>query len=148
MEHYTRNTVSVSPFALEPTGPQVPCDFPECTLHAFHDGDHLFAQRPAPPQNRAHYFECAICKRQMVRYSVLPHEVDLCDSQECLQAWCARQKSTPHFVCTCPQRSYAHELSVHQNLKAESYNPGRRFEWPWSLMLSERVEPSTEKLNG
>ena len=44
--------------------------------------------------------------------------------------------------CACSQRPYPHDLSIHQSLKRESYNPEKRFSWPWSLCLSERGEQS------
>ncbi len=47
--------------------------------------------------------------------------------------------------CSCPQREYPHDLSVHTQLRGESYNPKLKYQWPWSLVLSEREEPSTER---
>jgi hypothetical protein len=49
------------------------------------------------------------------------------------------------LMCSCPQRDYPHELSIHAQLKSESYNPKLRTQWPWSLLLSRREEPSTER---
>lgn len=46
--------------------------------------------------------------------------------------------------CPCPQRPYPHELSAHSQLRYE----GNRDRWPWSLMLSPRVEPSTDRTFG
>lgn len=48
------------------------------------------------------------------------------------------------ILCFCAQREFPHELSVHWQLRVESYARDRRYLWPWSLMLSERGEPSTE----
>jgi len=59
--------------------------------------------------------------------------------------------SRPHepvignLICSCSQRPYPHELSVHLALRSESYNPKLRFQWPWSLIKSARVEPSAER---
>jgi hypothetical protein len=53
----------------------------------------------------------------------------------------------PYFaplLCSCAQREFPHELSVHLQTRYESYSPARRFLWPWSLVLSDREEPSTE----
>ena len=66
----------------------------------------------------------------------------------------------PYFaplLCSCDQRPYPHELSVHAKLRSERpgiysdfYDfavqfapPGMR--WPWALKLSPREEPSTER---
>jgi hypothetical protein len=68
-------------------------------------------------------------------------------------------------LCACPQRPYPHELTVHANIRRET--PGKyivwagrksdpffdevvtfasdAMRWPWSLMLSQREEPSTER---
>ena len=149
MEHYTRNTVSVSaaPFALEQTGPQVPCDFPGCTLDAFHDGEHLMAKPPAEFPKGGYHFICIICKTPMVAYGERKmYTANLCDSEECLRAWCLISGPNKFLVmCGCPQRPYAHELSIHAEIKREAYNPAVRYSWPWSLTLSTRIEPSTEK---
>lgn len=64
------------------------------------------------------------------------------------------------LLCTCPQRPTPHELSVHVRVRYEK--PGTYFvwdgkqeslvefadsgmRWPWSLKLSVREEPSTER---
>lgn len=63
----------------------------------------------------------------------------------------ARYESGPReacfapLLCRCPQRDYPHELTVHAELRGESYNPKLKFRWPWSLMRSQREEPSTER---
>jgi len=49
------------------------------------------------------------------------------------------------LVCRCPQRDYPHELSVHAALRSEWWARDKRERWPWSLMLSPREEPSTER---
>jgi hypothetical protein len=64
------------------------------------------------------------------------------------------------LLCRCPQRDYPHELSAHSRVRYEK--PGTYFvwdgkqeslvefadsgmRWPWSLKLSVREEPSTER---
>ena len=47
--------------------------------------------------------------------------------------------------CSCPQRPYPHELSIHSRVRDEYGNPKLRNRWPWSLCLSPREEPSTER---
>ena len=49
------------------------------------------------------------------------------------------------LLCRCPQRDYPHELSVHSELRSEWWAYKRNLTWPWSLMLSRREEPSTER---
>lgn len=54
----------------------------------------------------------------------------------------------PYFaplLCRCPQREYPHELSVHAELRSEWFAHRKSPRWPWSLMLSLREEPSTER---
>lgn len=100
------------------------------------------------PPNRGHEFHCLACGRHMVRYSdpAHPHEADLCDSPLCLDHWCRRQPIPPQGpLCSCSQRPYAHELVIHKELRSEFFNPKLRSVWPWSLMRSARVEPSTER---
>lgn len=63
----------------------------------------------------------------------------------------ARYESGPREVylapllCRCPQRDYPHELSVHAELRSEWWAHKKNICWPWSLMLSLREEPSTER---
>ena len=56
-----------------------------------------------------------------------------------------RREYTAPLLCTCPQRSYPHELSVHSDIRSEWYAYKKNLRWPWSLMLSQREEPSTER---
>lgn len=135
----------MSAFALQPTGPQVNCDFRGCVLDAWHDGDHQFAQ----PKNAIQWSydrHCVVCG---VPFTVLGADktmiFDTCGSQECLLHYARRFGFEVPLVCRCPQRDYPHELSVHKELRGESYNPKFKFRWPWSLMLSKREEPSTER---
>ena len=56
-----------------------------------------------------------------------------------------RQEVDAPLLCSCPQRDYPHDLSVHANLRAEWWAHRKDPFWPWSLMLSPREEPSTER---
>jgi hypothetical protein len=49
------------------------------------------------------------------------------------------------LLCSCIQRDYPHELAIHHQLRQESFNPKLKYRWPWSLNLSKREEPSTER---
>lgn len=49
------------------------------------------------------------------------------------------------LLCRCPQRDYPHELSVHSEIRSEWWAHKRNLSWPWSLMMSGREEPSTER---
>lgn len=49
------------------------------------------------------------------------------------------------LLCACPQRGYPHELSVHAAIRSEWWAYKKNLIWPWSLMLSLREEPSTER---
>lgn len=131
-------------FSLEYSGTPVPCDFPRCVLHAFHDGDHEFA-RAVPVASGPHYFTCTECGGKFVVYGQrIPGQRNVCDSQECLLSMCRREAVKIPLLCACPQRPFPHELSVHQHLRSESYNPRLKYRWPWSLALSERLELSAE----
>ncbi len=133
-------------FSLIPTGPEAPCDFPGCVLDCFHEGDHVFRQHETKPLPGTRYFNCSECRRECVIYGErLYGETKTCGRQECLVSFA--QHTAPQFgvYCSCPQRQYAHELSIHADLRQESFNPKFKFQWPWSLMLSTRVEPSTER---
>jgi len=141
-------------FALIPSGPPAPCSFPKCVLEAFHDGDHDFGKKPdfdslktdkrvAFPGPR--YGRCVICGVKFVQYGdhALPAS-RICDEKSCLVELCRREASPAPLLCTCPQRWYPHELVVHTNLRREAYNPKLRHCWPWSLAISDRLEPSAE----
>jgi hypothetical protein len=52
----------------------------------------------------------------------------------------SREVSLLLLMCNCPQRPYPHEITVHDRLRYESYDPVRRYCWPWSLVLVERIE--------
>lgn len=131
-------------FALSSSGPPAPCGFPKCVLEAFHSGDHVFlAPAILKPQR---VYTCSECKARFVIYGeIAPGDARTCGSQECILSVARRQATTASLLCACPQRRYAHELSVHANIRSEAYDPTRRHRWPWSLASSPRLEPSTER---
>jgi hypothetical protein len=135
-------------FRLEPSGPPTACDFPKCVLDAFHNGDHEFC-REAALQSRPRpqpVLHCVACGRGFIVYGDLAHPIPrTCGSQECILHLARREAAPVPVVCTCRQRPYAHELPIHAQIASESFNPKLRFRYPWSLMLSSRVEPSTER---
>jgi hypothetical protein len=57
----------------------------------------------------------------------------------------SRQVYEAPLLCSCPQREYPHDLSVHGLIRSEWWSKERRTQWPWSLMASLREEPSTER---
>jgi len=130
-------------FSLDFSGPEVPCDFRGCTLNAWHDGDHQFAPKEIQWSYDRH---CVVCG---VPFTVLGAErsfpAPTCGSQECLLHYSRRFGFQVPVLCRCPQREYPHELSVHAELRSEWFPYRRAPRWPWSLMLSLRVEPSTER---
>ena len=134
-------------FSLDYSGPQVRCDFPRCTLNAFHEGDHHLA--PIQRTTQQPIYTCIVCGAKFVVYGqVVACERHLCGERECLELYAraeARLRGPLPITCRCPQREYPHELTVHHELHYERHNPARRFHWPWSLMLSEHIEPSTER---
>lgn len=141
-------------FALQPSGPPVPCSFPKCTLEAFHDGDHQFA--PKKPQLLSgkqaefpgpRYGHCVVCGQHFTVYGDHAQPFpSLCDDEACLAHYRQRMcGGEAPLLCCCPQRPYAHDLSTHKLLRSESYHPQRRFLYPWSLCSSERLELSTER---
>ena len=161
-------------FALEFSGDPVPCDFPGCTLDAFHDGNHVFAPKPRPqpklPPKTTH-FEVL---RPSHQYSELAARalaagvpVKIRKGVEYLYVNDATFEyltagPKPYDVpllCRCSQRPYPHELKVHFLLRESpgtyvvwdgKYESRVRFaekemRWPWSLCLSARLEPSAER---
>lgn len=56
-----------------------------------------------------------------------------------------RESYLAPLLCTCPQREHPHELSIHALIRHEWWKKELRTSWPWSLMASVRVEPSTER---
>jgi hypothetical protein len=132
-------------FSLQPSGPPVPCDFPGCLAESFHDGDHMLAQpKPQPRPQPVHH--CVVCGRGFIMYGDLAHPIPrTCGSQECVLHLSRREAAPVPLLCSCPQRPYAHELLIHTQTASESYNPKFKYRYPWSLMLSRREEPSTER---
>ena len=132
-------------FALDYSGEPVPCDFRGCVLEAWHEGEHEF-----PPPKKAIQWSydrhCVVCG---VPFTVLGADkamiFDTCGSAECLLDYARHHGFAVPVLCRCRQRSYPHELSVHFELRGESFHPIRKTHWPWSLMLSPRCEPSTER---
>jgi hypothetical protein len=115
-------------------------------LDAFHDGDHELAQ-PKPRTRPQPLHHCVVCGRGFIIFGDPAHPIPrTCGEQECVLHLC--RHNTPEFlpiVCPCRQRPYPHELAIHTQIASESFNPKLRFRYPWSLMLSPRVELSTER---
>jgi hypothetical protein len=132
-------------FSLDFSGAPVPCSYPRCTLEAFHEGDHQLPPKPKFAPDRIH--KCSVCGISFVIYGEAdsPSDRRICDKAECLLELARREATAVSVMCRCPQREYPHELSIHAELKREAYNPNLRYQWPWSLMLSQREEPSTER---
>lgn len=101
-----------------------------------------FQLKPIPPPLRYH---CVVCGRPVVVYGAGTFDsYQICDDQACLLHFVRRTATPPALMCGCRQRPYPHELKVHDKLRREAYDPTLRAVWPWSLMLSPRVEPSSE----
>ena len=131
-------------FHLVPIGPPSRCGFPGCILQDYHEGDHQFRQPQPKPRGRRYH--CIVCGRDVIEYGeFVPGGANLCESKDCLLHYARRTASDFPLTCSCRQRPYPHELIVHQEVRAESHNPRFRHLWPWSLCLSERLEPSTER---
>jgi hypothetical protein len=137
--------MAAAAFTLEPSGPPTGCDFPGCMAESFHEGDHVVAEaKPRSSPQPVHH--CVVCGRGFIVYADLAHPIPrTCGSQECVLHLCRRETTPAPILCCCRQRSYAHELTVHTQIASESFNPKLRFRYPWSLVLSSRVEPSTER---
>jgi len=132
-------------FALDYTGDPLPCDFPGCILDAWHGGDHKFPQPKLPLGKRAEDIRrCVICGAGFVVFNELDYLSIRTCSHDCLLINSIREACELPLLCKCPQRSYPHELSAHVELRSESYNPNLKHRWPWSLCLSQRLEPSAE----
>lgn len=132
-------------FTLDFTGDPVPCDFPGCILESFHAGDHEFAKNIAVGKTRDDIRRCKVCGGGFIVYGEVVFGHARTCSPGCLLILSMREASALSVSCNCSQRSYPHELRVHEEIRGESHNPKFRFRWPWSLMLSPRVEPSTER---
>lgn len=135
----------MSAFALQPTGPEVRCDFRGCILNAWHDGDHEFEQQKKPIA-WTYDRHCVVCGIPFTVIGVDKSLVaDTCGSEACLLRYAHRFRFPTPLVCRCPQRDYPHELSVHTEIRSEWWAHKRNLSWPWSLMASVREEPSTER---
>lgn len=133
-------------FTLDFSGEPVPCSFPRCVLEAFHDGEHEFAATVAIGKVREDVRACHECGVKFVVYGDrLPGEDRSCGSQACILSAARRESSVIDLRCSCLQRPYPHQLSIHRDLRPESYNPKLHHRWPWSLCLSVRLEMSTER---
>jgi hypothetical protein len=145
-----RAEIMSAAFALSPSGPPAPCGFPKCELEAFHPGDHQVPSK-APQDKRLQfpgprYGTCVVCRAKFVQYGDHAHPASsICGSTPCAIELSRREAEPARLLCPCPQRPYPHELSVHKQLRSESYHPKLRFRYPWSLARSERLELSTEK---
>lgn len=133
-------------FSLDFSGDPAPCDFPGCVLDAFHDGEHEFmSQQELNERAAAAVTSYGVGTRS---YNRSAEKREMERQREIATARYEagpRQEVLAPLLCRCPQREYPHELPIHFDLRAESFNPKFRFKWPWSLMLSSRVEPSTER---
>ena len=136
-------------FSLDYSGDPVPCDFPGCVRECFHEGSHVFASAPKPAVGKSweDVRKCAVCGSRFVVYGEAFRSTKVC-SDGCLLIQSMREAAQLEVSCACSQRSYPHELRVHSELRSESFNPKFKYRWPWSLMLSRREEPSTERQAG
>lgn len=132
---------------LDFSGPPAPCSYPRCTLEAFHEGNHEFPV----PKPLLHNFDrhCVVCGRPFVVYGAERAEVfSTCGSPDCVLHFARHDAPEIPLLCPCPQRPYPHELHIHNQLRSESYNPRLKMRWPWSLVLSSRLEFSAERIGG
>ena len=145
-------------FQLDFSGPQVPCNFPGCTLSAYHDGDHEFLSQ-AELNARA----AAAVTSYGVGTKSYNASAEKREMERQRESATARYEEGPHkavlvpLMCSCSQRPYPHELSVHTRIRSEKpgvytdfYDSVVRFasgemRCPWSLCLGVRLEMSTER---
>lgn len=143
-------------FALDFSGPPVPCGFPGCVLDAYHDGNHKAAEKA--PVKWSYDRHCIVCGVPFTVLGAEPKQVfDTCGSQECLLHYARHHSAAIPIVCSCAQHPYPHELSVHKKLGAEKpgvyldyYDNAIRFtkpgmRWPWTLRFAPNMELSTER---
>jgi hypothetical protein len=89
---------------------------------------------------------CVVCGQPFTFYADPNYpQPDTCGSADCLVHYAKRFGFDPPKMCSCAQRPHKHDIAVHAELRSESYNPKLKYRWPWSLMLSPREEPSTER---
>jgi len=104
---------------------------------------YLAARRLAVELSGNKVYRCAECGVEFVVYgATFESETRTCGKQQCIRANAVRTGAPLPLLCTCAQRSYPHELSVHGKLRGESWNRERHWKWPWSLCLSEKEELS------
>jgi hypothetical protein len=114
-------------FALDFSGDPVPCDFPGCVLDLFHDGDHVIGVEVV----EKHFREAGISTKRK--------NGDLyvrCTDATFAYLTGPRPQILAPVACTCAQRPYPHELSVHNAIRFES----RAMRWPWSLRFAPNME--------
>ena len=130
-------------FSLDYSGDPVPCDFKGCILEAWHEGEHEFpAAQPKP--KRMPTYHCVVCGAAFEVYGAEGRLVfATCGAQACLEHYARRWASAVPVLCSCPQRPYPHELSIHTLIRSEWW--AHKGVWPWSLMQSVREEPSCER---
>jgi hypothetical protein len=134
---------------LDFSGPPARCDFPRCILDAFHDGDHEFPSSAPKPLLCQFDQHCVVCGAPFVVYGAERAQVfSTCGSPQCVLHFARHNQPDVPLLCPCLQRSYPHELHIHNQLRSESYNPKLKQSWPWSLVLSPRLEFSAERKAG
>lgn len=124
-------------FSLDFSGPPVPCDYPHCVLDAYHEGDHQVGIEVV----EKHFREAGVPTKRNKDGDLLVQ----CSDATFDYLTGAHAAYLAPLLCCCPQRDYPHELSVHRDLRSEWWAHKRNLAWPWSLMLSRREEPSTER---
>jgi hypothetical protein len=141
-------------FQLDFTGPATACDYPGCLLHAFHEGDHQFAalktQFPLVSQYNRTCAECGVRFVVMGDATGLP--IHTCGAEKCLLSFARKHSANLPVTCTCAQRPYPHELSIHKKIGLERpgvyydyYDTAVRFaekemRWPWTLRFAPEME--------
>ncbi len=140
-------------FQLDFTGPQTRCDFPGCVRGSFHDGDHDFlSQQENNERAAAAVTSYGVGTRS---YNGSPEKREMDRQREIATARyeaSPRQQVLQPVACTCAQRPYPHEVSVHA--KARKEKPGvyldyydlpckfapEGMRWPWSLRFAPEME--------
>lgn len=121
-----------------------PCGFPGCKLKAYHEGNHQFA--PKKEIQWSYDRHCVVCGISFIVFGADKSMIfDTCGSQQCMLHYARRHPFAVPLLCHCPQREYPHDLSVHAEIRSEWFAHRKQPSWPWSLMLSVREEPSTER---
>lgn len=124
-------------FQLDFSGPQTLCDFPGCVLYSFHDGEHQFMSAEEKNERLTAAVTSYGVGTRSYNRSAEKKELDRQRAEAT-----ARYEASQHreievpVSCTCPQRPYPHELSIHRAIKFES----REARWPWSLRWVPEME--------